>query len=237
MKLTLLGFFCATLFFCCQSNPTPIKTDNAPIRPNVIYTGMYMQGTEGRAFFDCSSNNLYAVKDETQALDTLYTKQFQVRNAYNNEPVFAIVQGEINEIPANNGVSANTKGILLVKKVDSLTHSNPRNCCMPYEYMAHGTEPFWSLEVYPEGKSIVFSVVGDSVATISTTPAVQILGDTKTYTTQTSNGKPLTITIKKGESNDGMSDFLYPYTVDILLGNEKFSGVGMRKGDKIGGME
>jgi uncharacterized membrane protein len=237
MKLPFFAFFCAALFCCCESTPTPIKTTPTPATPVLTYTGMYMEGTNGRTFLDCTSNNIYAIKDETHSLDTLYSNQFQLRKPYDNEPTFAILKGEINEVPASSGTVATTKGILLVKKVDSLSLINPRDCCLPFEYMAHGNEPFWSLEVYPEGKNIVFFVLGDTVATMATTPIAQTLGDVKTYTTQTIDGKPIKVTFKKGESNDGMSDFIYPYSVDVSLGKEKFSGVALRKGDVIKGME
>jgi NlpE C-terminal OB domain len=156
---------------------------------DVTYTGMYMQGSAGRTFMDCSTNTLYTVKDETSSLDTLFKKYFDMREAYDNEPIYAILKGTVSIVPANNGTPSNTQGILMVKKVDSLAHLNSRNCCIPFEYMAYGTEPFGDLKIFPEGKNMVFSVLGDTVATLCTTPPVQTLGDTKTYTTTTNTGK------------------------------------------------
>jgi uncharacterized membrane protein len=240
MKLPFFALFCVALFCYCNSTPSSNNSNPqntlVPIA-EVTYTGMYMQGSAGSTFMDCATNTLYTVKDETSSLDTLFKKYFEMREAYDNEPIYAILKGTVSVVPANNGTPSNTQGILMVKKVDSLAHLNSRNCCIPFEYMAYGTEPFWDLKIFPEGKNMVFSVVGDTVATLCTTPPVQTLGDTKTYSGQTNSGKSMKVTIKKGESNDGMSEFIYPYSVEILLGKEKFSGVAMRKGDLIKGME
>jgi uncharacterized membrane protein len=241
IKLPFLALLSIVLFDYCGSNTTNGSVSKNNTTPAVVqdidYTGMYMQGSNGRTFFDCVTNQLYTVKDETRALDSLYTKLQTLRKPYDNEPILVLVKGAISIAPANNGTPSNAQGILLVKKVDSISSVGASNCCLPFEFMAFGNEPFWSLQLFPAGKNIVFSVVGDTVATLALSPAVQIMGDTKTYNTTTSDGKPLKITIKKSETSDGMSDFIYPYEAEVILGKEKFKGVALGKGDKAKGME
>lgn len=227
-RTTLFYLLCTFgLFSYCKNTPAPHASDAqslAAAPPKIQkLTGIFTKNVDFPTFYDCGSHKNYKLYDETRALDTLYKKLFEYRPSYQGEPVWAMVQGFV----------GNDTTLMTVKQVDSVAQINHLNYCLPYDFMAHGTEPFWDLQVFAEGGKTVFRNIGDTVATICQTPKPQINVGTYIYNATTVQGVPIKMTFKKEESNDGMSEMVYPYSVELSIGKDKYTGVGMRKGDVV----
>lgn len=93
------------------------------------------------------------------------------------------------------------------------------------DFIGHGNEPFWSLEI-DKGKNIIFNSPNmskpDTMA--YTEPAVS--GNLRKYHVQTEKTK-LDVRLSSRFCSDGMSDFLYEYKVSLEYNGKSYSGCGL----------
>ncbi len=86
---------------------------------------------------------------------------------------------------------------------------------------ALGTEPFWGVDIAPAG--ITYSGV-DRPEQTAPNPGPTVTGTVAAYTTQTTQGNTLEITLIATECSDGMSDRTYPLTARVVIGSETLQG-------------
>lgn len=84
-----------------------------------------------------------------------------------------------------------------------------------------GTEPFWSVDITPEG--IKYSGV-DRPEQTAPNPGSTVTGTVAAFETQTVQGNRLEITLIATECSDGMSDRTYPLTARVVIGQETLQG-------------
>lgn len=84
-----------------------------------------------------------------------------------------------------------------------------------------GTEPFWSVEITPD--ALVYSGV-DRPERRADNPGPSMQGTVATWTTATSDGAPLVITLSATDCSDGMSDRTYPLAARVEIGGETLTG-------------
>lgn len=90
-----------------------------------------------------------------------------------------------------------------------------------------GTEPFWAVYVIGDEK-IVFEPADGPISernlnsTDSSSPGI-----IKYFASGTISS--ITLTIKKENCSDGMSEEVYPYSVDLDVGGVKYKGCGRKK--------
>lgn len=77
---------------------------------------------------------------------------------------------------------------------------------------AAGTEPFWGLDIDP--KTLKLSVPGEDGDVIT---EYQVEYSTSLGENRVITSGPLTVTLSSAVCSDGMSDFIYPYTVEAVL--------------------
>lgn len=93
------------------------------------------------------------------------------------------------------------------------------------DFIGHGNEPFWSLEI-DKGNKIIFNNP-DMKKPISTPYGEPIISNgIREYHIQTEATK-LDITISPQFCSDGMSDFLYDYKVSLKYKGKDYSGCGI----------
>jgi len=91
----------------------------------------------------------------------------------------------------------------------------------PVAMSASGTEPFWRVDVTPNGVAMMRP---DAAAQTAKGVQVTTSGDT---IVMVSAGPPAArLTLTKGECSDGMSDLKYPYKADLTWGSETLKGCG-----------
>jgi uncharacterized membrane protein len=93
---------------------------------------------------------------------------------------------------------------------------------LPAEFRALGTEPFWNAEV---GKGeLKWTTPENQSADGVTVPVVRADGAENALFTATIDGQPLQLLVTPGACSDGMSDNVYPWTVERTLGEETVQG-------------
>ena len=97
---------------------------------------------------------------------------------------------------------------------------------LPEVIRASGTEPFWSADISKE--SVTYTTpenLGSGGVTASISRAD---GAENVKFTATIDGQVLDILVTPGSCSDGMSDKVYPWTVERTLGEETVSGCADR---------
>ena len=108
---------------------------------------------------------------------------------------------------------------------ESAVSTLPRVPVSGQQFQAHGTEPFWSLEVL-DGKLLYTSpetpqAVAIAVSFSNKGMALRYSG--------TMAGKPVVLTIERGECSDGMSDTVYSHKSTFTWGERTEHGCARRK--------
>jgi heat shock protein HslJ len=85
-------------------------------------------------------------------------------------------------------------------------------------YRAVGTEPFWDLTI---GPNMVFTDRGSNVQVIEPTPAIQVGAAGGSY-----SARRLRVNIVRSQCNDGMSERVYPDTVEVTVDKRLYRGCG-----------
>lgn len=86
---------------------------------------------------------------------------------------------------------------------------------------ALGNEPFWAVEITPEG--LVYSGV-DRPEQRADNPGPLLQGTTARYEATTGTGKPLSVALIATTCSDGMSDRTYPLTAVVKVDGETLTG-------------
>ena len=86
---------------------------------------------------------------------------------------------------------------------------------------ALGNEPFWAVEF--TGGEMIYSGV-DRPEQRAPQPAPVLQGTVATWSTTTSAGAPLKVTLSATECSDGMSDRTYPLTSIVEIAGETLTG-------------
>ncbi len=84
-----------------------------------------------------------------------------------------------------------------------------------------GTEPFWGVRM--DGAELIYSGV-DRPEQRAPRPEPVLMGTVATWTTETAQGAPLTVTLMETECSDGMSDRTYPLTARVEIAGEVLNG-------------
>lgn len=96
-------------------------------------------------------------------------------------------------------------------------------------YRCTGTEPFWSIDITENG--ITFQSPDFGPVTYPFVPPVTS-GDAIEYFSSLGSGndqRNLKIILKPGSCSDGMSDIVYPYSVEAELDGQKLRGCAKEK--------
>ena len=85
----------------------------------------------------------------------------------------------------------------------------------------NGTEPFWSVVL--AGPEMIYEGL-DRPEQRAPRPEPVVQGTTATWTSETTQGSPLTVTLMETECSDGMSDRIYPLTARVEISGEVLNG-------------
>jgi uncharacterized membrane protein len=92
------------------------------------------------------------------------------------------------------------------------------------DFVAHGNEPFWSLEI-DKGNTITFNRPDMKMPASVPYTEPSVVNNIRQYHIE-SEATKLDITISSAFCSDGMSDFIYEYKVDLTYNGKKYSGCG-----------
>ena len=86
---------------------------------------------------------------------------------------------------------------------------------------AIGTEPFWSVEIRPDG--LVYSGV-DRPETKMTNPGAEVYGEKAIIAAKDAAGVDFAIALRAAQCSDGMSDRVYRLEVEVAYKGERLKG-------------
>jgi uncharacterized membrane protein len=237
MRKTPLLLLLAFCFSNCSETPKPTASQLQSSIPNPQPTtlrGYYVLGDEVSMFRNCADNKQYWVQDETSSLDSLY--QLACLPApIPYEAAYAVLTGTLG--PKDTvGFAAETDGVFVVRKVDTLQSKNRFNACLAWEFWCSGTEPFWSLQISEAEGGIFFKNMADETGAQYTWDEPQTDGSASwVYETSGAPGGKdrLKIVIKKEKCNDGMSEIEYGYSVVVTQESATLRGCAVRGGEPM----
>ncbi|WP_207533836.1 COG3650 family protein [Desertivirga arenae] len=232
-------FSIALAIMGCKSNPNPPGTiaalnisedttySDTAGRPSIInqqFAGRYLPVQDNELLIDCSGK-IFILNDENELLKSNYQKN-QVALSYSYESSIAKISGIIKPAITNG------RDTIIVSEVKEVKPKSFDSECYNYEFIALGTEPFWSLEIIPDENIIAIKDVAAGKAYRFSYRKPQISDGNYLYKTSNDEGTA-EITIKKENCNDGMSDRNYKYSAIIVIGDKPLSGCAIKKGDKL----
>lgn len=88
-----------------------------------------------------------------------------------------------------------------------------------------GTEPFWSLEV-DGGDPPTIALALDMGERELAVPGAGPLASSEGFTGRADDGSAVVLRIVRGDCSDGMSDQVYPATVELAVGEQAYRGCG-----------
>lgn len=86
---------------------------------------------------------------------------------------------------------------------------------------ALGTEPFWAVDIGPEG--LVYEGV-DRPREVAPRGEVQLMGTVAVFSGMTDRNRELKVMLTETECSDGMSERTYPLTARVEIGGETLNG-------------
>lgn len=96
---------------------------------------------------------------------------------------------------------------------------------LPARMQALGTEPFWSIEIAPEG--LRYSDPENIAGTAFAATAVSAEGGRRWSGTLA--GEPLVLLVVPGTCSDGMSDTVYPFTATLVRAGRTLNGCARKR--------
>ena len=155
-------------------------------------------------------------------------KNGKIELIQNNKPVISFIKkgDTLVAVQINGILISNSSNYVLTKR--NLAINNPvweKKHLEGVDFAAIGNEPFWTLDIDYE-KSISFKLA-DWKKPVVTSVEKPILNKDSTIYKLKSDTTLWTITIYPQFCNDGMSDYLYQYKVNVKYNNILYKGCGV----------
>ncbi len=242
MKTTPLLFLILLTISCNSSQNSGNLTDsnnanqtvNQPQKPDttpVSFTGIYVFGDEVNTLQDCQTGAIYWVEDSTSSLKKFYAEAVRPL-PYPYEGVLAEVTGYLSGKP-EAGNSADYSHVLIVTGVKIVQPRNFKTECYPYEFIAMGNEPFWSVDIIPAEQLIVLKDIGMNKVFVFPYRPANIGGGVFRFETSNAANEKLVIVLREERCSDGMSDRRYNYSAEVEINGRTLKGCAIKKGDRF----
>ncbi len=89
-----------------------------------------------------------------------------------------------------------------------------------------GTEPFWGVDIEPEGDGYTARYSSPENLEGTTFPVTRFAGNNGISFSGERDGEAVLIALTPGECSDAMSDRTYPYTATVSIGDGTLRGCG-----------
>mgnify|MGYP001279792074 CR=1 FL=1 len=195
------------------------------------HRGLYVFDEKLSTFRDCGTpEKRYVAVDETGNIEKNYRRL--LRYPYPGQSIFAEVKGFVAPYYGNLSKPANYAGFFVVTEIIELETKNYRNTCLPYDYWALGTEPFWYAQISEAEGVIEFRGMDDERTKVFTYVAPVMEADSSlVYSAINQNtGDNIRITVQEESCSDGMSEIEYRFSVKMTMNGKEFLGCGIKFG-------
>ncbi|HXI01022.1 MAG TPA: hypothetical protein VNI52_12200 [Sphingobacteriaceae bacterium] len=198
-----------------------------------VFKGLYISGNDVSTFRDCKTGKIYWITDSSGKMTKMYSDIGRYP-AYPYESVYAEITGYLKG-KSKRGLASKYENELIVKSIEKLEGKSFNTGCYPYEFIALGNEPFWSVDIIPAENRIVLKDVGTDKAYEFPYKKAIVTGDIHKYEVSNSKNDKLTLIIRKQNCNDGMSEREYFYAASLTINGRSLKGCAIRKGDQLKG--
>jgi uncharacterized membrane protein len=210
-----------------NESPLTLKALMPPVKVEV-HAGLYAFGTKNSSFRDCAEpDQRYLMVDETGgSLEQKYRQL--LKYPYPNQPVVADLKGYTapyyGELTLPNGFA----GFFVATEIIKMETKNFRNTCIPYDFWAVGTEPFWYAQVSAAEGVIEYRGMEDETTKVFAYQSPVEADSTKIYTgVNQDSGDNIRIELGSKPCSDGMSDRQYSLEVKLTMNGKELSGCGI----------
>ena len=207
-----------------------LPKDSADIQDTTsrVFKGLYVSDRKNSTFRPCTNpSKLYAVRDSTQKLPTLYRKVLN-QNFYVGESIYVEVKGYLQ--PAPEGMDS----VLTVTEVYKAEVKSFTTDCYSYEFIALGTEPFWSIDIIPvENKIVLKEASNNRIFIFPFKEGRKGRDGAIVYKSTDIQGGEIQIIIRPQKCSDGMSERVYKYSAEVHLGRNILQGCAIKKGSRV----
>lgn len=203
--------------------PSPFPINKTP----VIFKGLYTLGSEVNTFRDCRSGLTYWVNDSIKGMREPYEKTL-LPLSYPYESVYAEVKGYLSG-KSKLGYAAEYENVLVITDIEKLEAKNFKTECYPFEFIALGNEPFWSVDIVPEERLIVLKDLGLDKVFRFPYQSANIGGGVHRFETSNAAKDKLVIIIREEPCSDGMSDRQYRYSAEVVINGRILKGCAVKK--------
>ncbi|MBK9015384.1 MAG: hypothetical protein IPM82_15720 [Saprospiraceae bacterium] len=211
-----------------NDSPLTLKALMPTVTP-AEHRGLYVFDAQNSSFRDCAEPDArYLVVDETGGnLEKNYRRLLKF--PYPGQPIFAVVKGYKTPYFGNQVLTGDHAGFFVVTEIIELEAKNYRNTCIPYEFWALGTEPFWYAQVSAAEGVIEYRGMDDERTKVfAYQPPVEEEGGMKIYTgVNQDSGDNIRIVVDSVTCSDGMSDVTYKLGVKLTMNGKELKGCGI----------
>jgi uncharacterized membrane protein len=223
LAVVLTGFFLVVLNGCESGEGEKNAAPGSEESPPPLIRGLYAFGHEVRALRPCGEDDDLWVIDSSGALQKVH--ESLVGSLEGSPRVFVIATGRTGPAPAE-GFGADYAGAVTIDEIIYVAFEGYR-CDFDvtrFVFRAYGNEPFWMVEVLPEG--MTQSHPGRPAVTRPEVSREKV-GDTLVFRGLGSDQTGI-LTISPGPGYDSMSGAYHGHLATFETAGEKFEGVAMR---------
>jgi len=210
-----------------NNSPQTLKTLMPPAKVEEA-TGLYIFASQNSRFRDCAEPDAnYFVVDETGgSLEKKYRSL--IKYPYPDQAAVAKLKGYKAAYHANLTLPNGFAGFFVVNEMLEMEQKNFRNTCIPYEFWAVGTEPFWQAEISAAEGVIEYRGMDDEQTKVFAYQSPTIEDSVKIYTgVNQDSGDNIRIEVSKKPCSDGMSDRNYRLQVKLNVNGKEMNGCGI----------
>jgi uncharacterized membrane protein len=188
------------------------------------YQGLFVFQSNMNTYRDCGlPEATYLAVDQTGDLEKNYRRLLP--HHYPGQAIYAEVKGYKTDNYGLLTLPSNFAGFFVITEILDLEEKNYRNTCIPYEYWALGTEPFWAAQISSKENLIEFKEADkDGTRMFVFANAIEEDSATVYAAINQSTGDNIRIKVKKEACSDGMSDRQYSHSVELTMNGKNFSG-------------
>jgi uncharacterized membrane protein len=223
MVKILTGVFLVVLSGCGSGDGEKADAQGQDVSHPTLIRGLYAFGHEVRALRPCGQDDDLWVIDPSGTLQEVHG---MLAGSLEGAPrVFVIATGWTGPAPTE-GFGAEYAGAVTIDEIIYVALEGFR-CDFDltrFVFRASGNEPFWMVEVKPEGMTL--SHPGRPAITWPEV-ALEKVGGTLVFRGQGSDA-PGVLKISPGPGYDSMSGAYHGYLAGFEVGGEKFAGVALR---------
>lgn len=210
-----------------NESPMTLKALMPPVKVEE-HVGLYVFDTKNSSFRDCAEpKSRYLMVDETGGnLEKNYRQL--LKYPYPNQPVVANLKGYTAPYYSDLELPNSFAGFFVATEIINVEAKNFQNTCIPYDFWAVGTEPFWYAQVSAEEGVIEYRGMDDEKVKFFAYQAPLQEDSVKIYTgVNQASGDNIRIQMSNKPCSDGMSDRNYPLQVKLTMNGKELSGCGI----------